>query len=146
MRRLPEDIPVELEAMVALMLRVLFIEISAFHTFAWAEEWLADERLVEHADEASRLVGYIRLDETPHVDYLRTALSELRDRTWIGESGRQYAGTEMVGTLWDALLELSLGQGREESKRAALGEVEHWCSQHPNGDDLLAEFHALARS
>jgi hypothetical protein len=142
-RRLPDDIPFELETMVALMLRVLFIEISAFHTFAWAEEWLADPDLVEHADEASRLVGYIRLDETPHVDYLRTALSELRDRTWIGESGRRYPGTQMVGTLWDALLELSLGEGREASRRAALGEVEHWCAQRAHADDLLAEFHAL---
>ena len=34
-RLLPDDIPHELEMMVSLMVRVLFIEISAFHTFAW---------------------------------------------------------------------------------------------------------------
>ena len=33
------------------------------------------------------LVSYIRADETPHVGYLRTALSEMRDRTWVGEGG-----------------------------------------------------------
>ena len=73
--------------MVTLMVRVLFIEISAFHTFAWAEAWLSDRELVEGDGAAARLVRYIRADETPHVDYLRTALSEMRDRTWIGETG-----------------------------------------------------------
>ncbi len=32
-------------------------------------------------------MSYIRADETPHVEYLRTALTEMRDRTWIGTSG-----------------------------------------------------------
>ena len=45
-RVLPDDIPAELEMMVSLMIRVLFIEISAFHTFAWAEEWMSDTELV----------------------------------------------------------------------------------------------------
>ena len=39
-----------------------------------------------------RSCGYIRADETPHVDYLRTALTEMRDRTFVGESGRKIAG------------------------------------------------------
>ena len=73
--------------MVSLMVRVLFIEISAFHTFAWAESWLSDSELVAGDGEPARLVSYIRADETPHVDYLRTALSEMRDRTWVGEMG-----------------------------------------------------------
>ena len=58
---------------------------------------------------AADLVRYIRADETPHVDYLRTALTEMRDRTFVGESGAQIPGTEVIGTLWDAALELSLG-------------------------------------
>ncbi len=74
--------------MVSLMVRVLFIEISAFHTFAWAEEWMSDTELVAGDGEAARLVSYIRADESPHVGYLRTALSEMRDRTWVGEGGQ----------------------------------------------------------
>ncbi len=143
-RVLPDDIFVGLETMVALMLRVLFIEISAFHTFAWAEEWMSDPMLVDNAAEASRLVSYIRADETPHVDYLRTTLSELRDRTWVGETGRHHDGTEMIARLWDPLLELSLGAGRTESRRAALSEVEHWCAKRADGADVLAEFRSLA--
>src|SRR5581483_11267213 len=81
-RLLPEELSLELEMMVTLMIRVLFIEISAFHTFAWAEEWMSDTELVGGEGEAARLVSYIRADETPHVGYLRVALSEMRDRTW----------------------------------------------------------------
>ena len=142
-RLLPADTPVELDPMVTLMIRVLFIEISAFHTFAWAEEWMADTDLVNGDGEAARLVSYIRADETPHVGYLRTALSEMRDRTWIGESGRTHAGSDMIDRIWAPLLEDSTGAGREANRQAALGEVEYWCARRKNGTDLLAEFHTL---
>ncbi len=142
-RLLPNDIPAEFEMMVSLMVRVLFIEISAFHTFAWAEEWMSDTGLLGGDGEAARLVSYIRADETPHVGYLRTALSEMRDRTWVGDGGRHHPGTEMIGRIWEPLLAQSLGPGRAESRRAALGEVEYWCAKHRKGSDILAEFHSL---
>ena len=87
----------------------MFIEVSAFHTFAWAEAVLSDTDLVAGDGEAAELVRCIRADETPHVDYLRTALTEMRDRTFVGESGKKIAGTEVIGTIWDAALEQSLG-------------------------------------
>ena len=142
-RLLPDAIPRELEMMVSLMVRVLFIEISAFHTFAWAEEWMSDTELVAGDGEAARLVSFIRADESPHVGYLRTALSEMRDRTWRGEDGLHYAGTEMIRRIWDPLLAHSLGPVREEGRRGALAEVEFWCAQHKDGADILTEFHSL---
>ena len=129
--------------MVTLMIRVLFIEISAFHTFAWAEAWMSDTELVAGDGEAATLVSFIRADETPHVGYLRTALSEMRDRTWVGEDGKTHAGTEMIRRIWDPLLAQSLGPARDEARRATRGEVEHWCATRTNGDDILAEFNAL---
>ncbi len=83
-RALPDDIDINLELIANLMIRVLLIEIQAFHTFAWAEEWLADPDLVAGDGQAAELVSYIRADETPHVEYLKTALTEMRDRTWVG--------------------------------------------------------------
>jgi hypothetical protein len=145
-RLLPTDIPEDLELMVALMIRVLFIEISAFHTFAWAETWMSDTELVNGDGEAARLVSYIRADETPHVGYLRTALSEMRDRTWIGESGRTHTGSDLIERIWTPLLADSLGPGRQAGRQAALGEVEYWCAQRKNGKDVLAEFHALGET
>jgi hypothetical protein len=143
-RLLPDDIDPDLEFMVALMIRVLLIEVQAFHTFAWASDWLSDAGLVAGDGEAARLVSYIRADETPHVGYLATALTEMRDRTWVGEGGRHHAGEEMIGTLWDHLLAQSLGEGRRQTRAAVLGEVEHWCSKRANGASILAGFHDLA--
>lgn len=143
-RTLPDDVDAELELIASLMIRVLLIEVQAFHTFAWAEEWLADPDLVAGDGEAARLVSYIRADETPHVGYLTVALTEMRDRTWVGESGRRYPGTEMIGRLWDRAIGDSLGPNRTATRAAILGEVEHWCRRRPDGADVLAEFHALA--
>jgi hypothetical protein len=143
-RALPDDIDINLELIANLMIRVLLIEIQAFHTFAWAEEWLADPDLVAGEGRAAELVACIRADETPHVGYLKTALTEMRDRTWVGTSGRTHPGEDMIGTLWDRGLEQSLGAGREQTRQAVLGEVEHWCLRRDGGADILAEFHALA--
>lgn len=143
-RALPDDVDANVELIAGLMARVLLIEIQAFHTFAWAEAWLSDPDLVSGDGEAARLVSYIRADETPHVGYLRTALTEMRDRTWVGTSGRRYAGSEMIGTIWARSLEQSLGAGRAVTRKATIGEVEYWCAQRSDGARILEEFHALA--
>jgi hypothetical protein len=143
-RILPDDIDVNLELIANLMIRVLLIEVQAFHTFAWAEEWLSDSDLVAGDGRAAELVSYIRADETPHVGYLKTALTEMRDRTWIGTTGKKHSGQEMFDRLWQRGLDQSLGEGRQQTREAVLGEVEHWCLRHEGGADVLAEFHALA--
>jgi hypothetical protein len=105
---------------------------------------MSDRELVGGEGEAARLVSYIRADETPHVGYLRAAISEMRDRTWVGKSGRRYDGAEMVQRIWDPLLAQSLGPMRDQGRKATMREVEHWCSQKSNGSDVLAEFVALS--
>lgn len=142
-RVLPEDIDPNLEMIASLMFRVLLIEIQAFHTFRWSEAWLSDNDLVAGDGEAAKLVEYIRADETPHVGYLRTALTEMRDRTWIGTSGKKYDGKEMIGRLWKRSLDNSLGVQKDQSRAAVLGEVEYWARKRDNGDAILEEFHAL---
>lgn len=137
------DLDLGLEMLIQRMIRILLIEISAYHVFAWAEELLADDGRVAGDGEAARLVSYIRQDETPHVDYLRTALTEMRDRTFVGESGRKIPGGEVIGRLWNEALDDSLGARRDDNLRVALREVERALRGRPDGDDLLAEFHAL---
>ena len=111
----PDDVDFDLEMMITRMVRLLLIEISAFHGFAWAEALLADPDLVAGDGEAARLVSYIRADETPHVDYLRTALSELRDRTIVGE-----AGDATPAPTWWAHLGPALAQSLGANRRPAL--------------------------
>ena len=61
--------------------------------------------------------------------------TEMRDRTFVGESGAKIPGTEVIGTIWDTALELSLGANRENFVRQAMGEVEHALAAHPQRDD-----------
>jgi hypothetical protein len=136
------DLDLDFEMMIQRMINILLIEISAFHTFAWAEAVLSDTDLVAGDGEASRLVSYIRQDETPHVEYLKTALTEMRDRTFVGESGRRYPGAEVIGGLWDRGLAESLGPRREQTLTLTLREVEHALDGHSRRDSLLEEFHA----
>ncbi|CAN5510282.1 hypothetical protein BH18ACT1_BH18ACT1_13070 [soil metagenome] len=142
-RLLPEDIDGDLEVLIARMARLLLIEISAFHTFAWAEEVLSDPDLVAGEGEAARLVSYIRADETPHVEYLKTTLTEMRDRTFVGDTGRRHAGADLIGGLWERFVAESLGARHETNREVAVAEVEHALDGHPRKDDLSAEFHSL---
>jgi hypothetical protein len=141
--RLFDDLDFDLELLVGRMINILLIEISAFHTFAWAEAVLSDTDLVAGDGEAARVVSYIRQDETPHVEYLKTALTEMRDRTFVGESGKRLAGTEVVGALWDRGLAESLGPRRDEQLRVTRREIERVLEKHPVGADLLEEFDVL---
>lgn len=143
--RLFPDLPWELELLVERMTRILLIEISAFHVFAWAEDVLSDTDLVAGDGEAARLVSYIRADETPHVEYLKTALTELRDRTLIGESGRRTPGTELVDAIWQRGLDDSLGDRRIATLDLTRREVEHALDGHRRHADVLERFHALGR-
>jgi len=143
LRKFP-DLDLSLEMMLRRMVGLLFIEVSAFHTFAWAEAVLSDRELVAGDGEAAALVSYVRADETPHVDYLRTALTEMRDRTFVGESGRKVAGTEVIGTLWDAALAQSLGPNRENFVKTADAELEHSLASNPRRAEILEGYHALS--
>ena len=111
--------------------------------FAWAEELLSDPDLVAGDGAAARLISYIRADETPHVDYLRTALAELRDRTVVGDSGRRHAGSDLVGGIWDRALAQSLGINRLMGLDNTWNEVAHAVGDRPGAADLLARFDEL---
>jgi hypothetical protein len=143
LRVLPDDIPFELESLIERMVRLLLIEISAYHAFAWAEDVLSDRDLVAGDGEAARLVSYIRTDEAPHVAYLKTTLSEMRDRTFVGTSGKRYLGTDMIGRIWDRAVRESLGERREQQLAVTMREIEHALDGRAGRADLLEEFHAL---
>ena len=86
----------------------------------------------------------IRADETPHVDYLRTALTEMRDRTFVGESGKKIAGSR--GDRHDLgcrARAVARREPRQRSDRSTLGELEHALDGNPRRDEILEGFHAL---
>jgi hypothetical protein len=140
--RIFDDLDPGIEGMARFMLGLLFIELSAFHTFAWAEEVLSDRDLVAGDGEAARIVSYVRRDETPHVEYLKTALTEMRDRTFIGESGRRYPGAAVIDRIWQVAMTESRDVRRPALLRATLAEVEHALAGHRRRDEILERFHA----
>lgn len=142
-RLLPADIDYELESLVGRMIRLLFIEISAFHAFSWAEEVLGDTTRVAGDGEAARIVSYIRADETPHVAYLGTVLSEMRDRTWVGRDGTQHKGGEMIDTIWDAALRDSINDGRKQFLAMTIRENRTALEGRSDADDVWEEFLSL---
>jgi hypothetical protein len=142
-RMLPADIDFAFESLLNRMIGLLFIEIQAFHGFAWAEGVLSDTELCAGDGEAARLISYVRADEAPHVAYLQLALSEMRDWTWRGEGGRTYDGADMIGRLWDGALDQSRFLRRGETLRTALGEIEAAVGDRPDRADLIDEFLSL---
>jgi hypothetical protein len=138
------DLSLDVEALIQRMIGLLLIEISAAHLFTWAEELLSDPDLVAGDGAAARLVSFIRQDESPHVEYLRTALSEMRDRTFIGASGRRIAGADVIGTMWTRGITDSTGTRRAANQRLARIELEDAVAGHSRCDAIIAEYEGLA--
>jgi hypothetical protein len=138
------ELPMEVEALIGRMVNLLLVEISAAHLFAWAEELLADDALVAGEGAAARLVSYIRQDESPHVEYLRTTLSEMRDRTFVTNNGGALAGTTVIDALWTRGLEDSTGERRTSAQRMARAELEQAIADRRDRDELIATYESLA--
>ena len=71
------------------------------------------------------MVRYVRSDESPHVEYLRTALSELRVRTLRTVDGRTIAGRTIVDRVLHRMLDnliTTRPRQQRDDLRANLGE------------------------
>jgi hypothetical protein len=106
----------EVERLLGFMTNVLIIEVFATSTFQWAEEVLSDPDVSDAPVAAADMVRHIRSDESPHVEYLRTALSEVSARTLIGEDGTPHNGHDVVQQLVERTLKFIIRQRREERR------------------------------
>jgi hypothetical protein len=110
-RRRPErrrqftELPAIVEDMVGFMAGVLIIEIVAEGVFEWAKQLLGDPEVCRNTDAARAMVAHVQQDEKPHVEYLRTALSEMRGRTFVGADGKSRIAGDLV---IDRIFELGL--------------------------------------
>jgi hypothetical protein len=133
-----------LERMLQTMATVLVVEVFAENTFDWGQQVLSDPEVSADPEGAGAMVGYIRADESPHVEYLRTALSEVRARTLRTGDGGTLAGKVVVdGLLHRTLSVLTTERPRQqrEDLRAALAESMQ-VARDPRR--LAEEFDALA--
>ena len=70
----------------------------------------------------------------------------MRDRTFVGASGRRYAGTDIIGRIWDRALDMSLNAGRTQGLEMAWQEVTHALEGRPDRRELLEHFNAIGSS
>ncbi len=101
--------------MLQIMAQVLVIEVFAEGTFEWGVRLLSDPEVSAAPEAASDMVRHIQSDESPHVEYLRTALSEARARTIRTVDGREIAGRTVVdGLVHRVLRHLTTERPREQ--------------------------------
>ena len=104
-KRLFPELSARLEDAITMMASVLVVEVFAEDVFEWAKQLLGDPEVSADPRGARALVEHIQADEVPHVEYLRTVLSELRARTLRSPDGaHQIPGATVI----DAILEAQL--------------------------------------
>jgi hypothetical protein len=143
-RRLFPELSPRLEDAIAFMTNVMVVEIFAEDVFEWAKQLLGDPEVSAEPERARALVAYIQADESPHVEYLRTALSELRARRLRSADGaRELSGQLVV----DRMLETQLRQiasTRPARERADVqGAIHTALGGEPAAADLARRFEDL---
>jgi len=131
------------ERLIRFMVNVLGIEVFAQATFSWAEDVLSDPAVSDAPKEAADLVRYIRSDESPHVEYLRTALSEICARTLITLDGKEIPGRQVVENFADRWIRMNLRM-RMVDRPVATRDAIRTLAKVPDVEELLARFDALA--
>jgi hypothetical protein len=133
-----------LERMLVTMTNVLVVEVFAARTFDWGERLLSDPTVSADPLAAGAMVGYVRTDEAPHVEYLRTALSEVRARTVRTTAGGVVPGRRVVDALLHrTLAALTTSRPRDQRENVRGGLVTA-IRDARKGDWLIEQFDALA--
>lgn len=123
--RLFPELSERMEMLITTMANVLVVETFAENTFSWARQLLGDAEVSADPESASHMVACIASDEVPHVDYLTTAISELRTRTLISEDGRrELRGAEVVDAVFARQLR-GMATRRPQENRERLREEIH---------------------
>jgi hypothetical protein len=146
-RRRPErpfpQLDETLERMLALMAQVLVVEVFAEGTFDWGHRLLSNARVSAAPAAAAAMVGHIRADENPHVEYLRTALSEVRARTLRTVDGGTIAGRTVVDALLHRILREITRTRPSEQREDVRGSLLEAMKSAANPAVLLEQFDAL---
>lgn len=132
-----------LERMIQMMAQVLVVEVFAEGTFDWGEKLLSNPRVSAAPEAAGALVGYVRSDENPHVEYLRCALSEIRPRTLRTVDDKTIAGREVVDGLLHRILRTITRERPQEQRDDLRATLVTAMQSAANPQTLLEEFDSL---
>lgn len=140
------EIGEDLERMLGFMANVLVVEVFAEGTFQWGIDVLSDPEVSAAPEVAGGMVRNIQSDEKPHVEYLRTALSEVRARTIRTVDGKEISGRVVIdGLLHRILSQMTRNRRNDQREDIREGLVEAMkVAANPKG--LLEEFDSLDRT
>jgi hypothetical protein len=133
----------KLVALLSTMVQVLVVEVFAMGTFAWGETLLSDPEVSARPKQAADLVRYIRSDESPHVEYLRTALSEVRARTLRTIDGAEIAGRTVVDGILHRVLGVVSRERPKEQREDVRRDLAAAMKSAGRDGSLLDEFERL---
>jgi len=133
-----------LERMLVTMANVLIVEVFAAEVFDWGKRILAHPDVSAEPERAPEMVSHIQADETPHVEYLRAALSEVAARTLRTVDGGTIAGREVVHGLLHGMLRQTIRTRPEEQRQEARESLREALAGAAHRDDLLEEYESLA--
>jgi hypothetical protein len=142
-RRVFPQLDEDLENVLATMAQVLAVEVFAMGVFDWGETLLSDPEVSADPKGAGRMVSHIRADEHPHVEYLRTALSEVAARQLRTVDGQLVAGRDVVHTLLHRTLRGLTRERRDEQRSDIRRSLVEAMKIHSNPASLLERFDAL---
>lgn len=137
------EIDPKLERMLAFMSQVMVIEVFAEGAFEWGIELLSDPEVSANPKVAGDMIRHIQQDEKPHVEYLRTALSEARGRTIRTVDDKEISGQVVVDEFLHRILH-SMSRERRRDQQADLREnLIQAMKVAKNPKALLEEFDSL---
>ncbi|MFQ5667928.1 MAG: hypothetical protein ACE5I7_16055 [Candidatus Binatia bacterium] len=125
------------------MLGVLTVEVFAVAAFEWAKDVLGDSSLFPRSQDARALIECIQQDEVPHVQYLGTALAELRSRTLIGADGSSTHGRHVIERARDMIVDFQTGPRHRANCAFRMEVIERSLTDHPRRPMILEELRAL---
>lgn len=145
-RRMPV-IPAEYENWILLLMNVLMIEVRAESFFAFCTAVMRDsgnftDRRPE-AMHAAEIVERIRTDESIHVAYLQTFVSELRSFTFKADSGAHVAGHTLIDPVWEDMTQWHGETNADFARAQTRDDIETLFRARHDGAMLAAQFDAL---
>jgi len=137
------EIDPKLERMLGFMAQVMVVEVFAEGTFDWGIQLLSDSTVSANAEAAGAMVSHIQKDEKPHVEYLRTALSEARARTIRTVDGKEIEGKIVVDEFLHRILHAMTRERQRDQREDLRASLVDAMQVAANPKALLEEFDSL---
>jgi len=143
-----EQIPGEYEGLISFLMNLLMIEVRAERAFDFYEKVLGSEEVFtdrrKEAAHAALLVNRIRQDESVHVAWLLSAISEFRSFTIKTVSGEEVNGAEILDPVWGRMVHWHAVEMHETNRPINTELIKKTILATENGEAIFEQFEALA--